>query len=92
MGRLFKAVKQQPAAQRQLHLGLLNVFDRIKDKELALEAREGKLEELKETCRELKSRHSKSASLRAIMQLAGRRVFLTTHVFHKMARGGLQPT
>ena len=39
--RPFKPAKHQPAAQRQLHLGLLNVFGRFKDREIALEAREG---------------------------------------------------
>ena len=50
-----------------------------------------KLEELKETCREIRSRQARLASLREIMQLAGWLVLLTAHVFHTMARGGLQP-
>ena len=85
VGRPFKPEEHQPAAQRQLHLGLLNLLDRFRQKEIALEANDGKLEELKETCREIKSRQPRLASLRNIMQLAGRLVFLTTHVFHKMA-------
>ena len=88
VGRPFKPSKHQPAAQRQLHLGLTNVFERLHKNEILLEAKEGKLEELMKACEDILQRGRKKASLKEIMQLAGKLVFLTMNVFDKMARGG----
>ena len=91
VGRPFKPVKHQPANERQVHLGLLNVFEDMDKQKIWLEAKPGKLEELEEAYLEMVSRRPQVASLRQVMQLAGKLLFLTMNVFDKMARGGLQP-
>jgi hypothetical protein len=67
------------------------MLEQFAEDRVSLEPKDGKVEELTETCKELRERRPQKAALDEIMRLAGRLMFLCMNCFDKLARGGIQP-
>jgi len=91
VGRPFKKEKHLPPQETESHLGLKNEFKNFQQNEVSLEPKPGKLQELLDILKEFRNRENQLVSLKEIMTIAGKLIFLMMSCFNKMARGGLQP-
>ena len=89
VGRPFKPSKHLDACGRQVHLGLLYVLDNFFKHQVSLEPKPGKIMEITKELVQMRS--EQLISLRSVMTLAGKLIFLLMACFNKLARGGLQP-